>query len=119
MEFRCLVLCTPEQTAFFQKSVHQFARQEGRCPAVECFARREDLLYRLRRGSCDAVVVALQGALGMESAIGVRALDASVPLIWISDDEDFGMQSYRLRARMFLRFPVEEEQVTRALQRCV
>ena len=35
------------------------------------------------------------------SAIGVRALDASVPLIWISDDEDFGMQSYRLRARMF------------------
>ena len=113
------MLCAPEQTAFFQKSVQQFARQEGRCPAVECFARREDLLYRLRRGSCDAVVVALQGALGMESAIGVRALDASVPLIWISDDEDFGMQSYRLRARMFLRFPVEEEQVTRALQRCV
>lgn len=119
MEFRCLVLCEPEHEILFRHSVERFARREGRSPAVECFARREELLYRLRRGNCDAVVVALPGALGMESAIGVRGLDARVPLVWVSDDEGFGMQSYRLRTRMFLRFPVEEEQMAQALERCV
>ena len=119
MEFRCLLLCAPENEALLRRGIEEFSRRTGRGAVSECFARRETLLYRIRRGCCDAVLIALPGALGMESAIGVRGIDERIPLVWISDDEVFAMQSYRLKTRMFLSFPTTEKQVADALERCV
>lgn len=119
MQFHCLLLCTQEDEALLRRGVAEFSRRTGLSVVPECFSRREELLYRIRDGCCDAVLVALPGALGMESAIGVRGMDGRVPLIWISDDDVFAMQSYRLKTRMFLSSPTTEGQVADALERCV
>lgn len=118
MEFRCLGVCSAEQENVLRRGAEEFARKAGFVCAFEHFDQRDALLYRLRDGRCDAVLVDLPGALGMECALGVRELDASMPLVWISDDPCFAMQSYRLRARMFLRTPVTQHQIADALGRC-
>lgn len=119
MEFCCLGLCTPEEEAVLRRGVAEFARRRGRPAVLECFHRRELLLYRVRQGACDAALVALPGALGMEAAMGVRGMDKRLPLVWMSDDEVFAMESYRLQAQMFLLRPATEEQIADALERCV
>lgn len=118
MEFRCLGLCTEEQWPVLVRGAELFGEQTGLNLALEHFLRREDLLYRLREGRCDTAIVALPGALGMESVLGVRGLNRHLPLIWISDDEVFAMQSYRLGVQMFLRFPVTSKEVAGAMARC-
>ncbi|MEG1774383.1 MAG: hypothetical protein RR320_05980, partial [Oscillospiraceae bacterium] len=79
---------------------------------------REGLLYRLRNGPYDLVVVALPGALGMEAVLGVREKAPMIPLVWCSDDDVFALQSYRLRVTAFLRLPVDAHQAAVALNRC-
>lgn len=119
MEFLCVCLCSAEEQPALRRGLDLFIQRTGRDAALEYFVRREDLLCRIRQGGCHAAVVSLGGALGMEAAICVRSLDARLPLIWISDDEAFGLQSYRLQARMFLRFPVSSDQIAQALARCL
>lgn len=119
MQYRCLGLAGPQETDVLRRGAEAYARSTRKKLVLEPFARREDLLYRIRDGGYDAVLVALPGALGMESAMGVRAQDRSVPLIWISDDEVFALESYRLRVTLFLCLPVTTEQVTDALARCL
>lgn len=119
MRFRCLGLCEAEEETLLRLGAEEFARQAGCEMTWEGFTRREELLYRMRDGCCDAVVVALRGALGMESVLGVRDINGAVPLIWISDDAVFAMQSYRMRVDMFLQHPVTADQVARAFRVCV
>ena len=92
--------------------------QSGRdTPAnVEFFTLREDILYRLREKHFDAVVVAMGGALGMEIAIGARDQSARLPLIWVSDQKEFGMQSYRLHVKSFLVTPLNPKKLRAALE---
>lgn len=83
---------------------------------LESFALREELLYRMKETRFDAVFVAMPGALGMETVIGVRALDADTALIWASDQQEFIPESYRLRVQMFLLLPLAPGQAAAALE---
>lgn len=83
---------------------------------LEAFTLREELLYRMKETRFDAVFVAMPGALGMETAIGARALDAETALIWASDQQEFIPESYRLRVRMFLLLPLSPGQAAAALE---
>ncbi|MEG1858997.1 MAG: hypothetical protein RR193_01530, partial [Christensenellaceae bacterium] len=47
-----------------------------------------------------------------------REEDGSAAIIWISDEEAFALQSYRLRVTMFLVNPATSEQISDALNRC-
>lgn len=90
----------------------------GRALSLAVFSRREDLLYSMRARRYDAVFLALRGGYGMETAIGVRQQDPDVPLVWVSDDRELAIQSYRLRTSLFLVSPVEPPQVIEGLGRC-
>ncbi len=78
---------------------------------AEAFTRREDLLYTLKARSFDVAIVALPGAIGMETAIGAHQFAPNAALFWASDENAFIAESYRLRAAMFLSLPLVEEQV--------
>lgn len=119
MRFQCCALGVRQDEPVLHAGLLLFEQNTGRKVEWEWFERREDLLYRLRHGSCDASVIALPGALGMESAMGVREMLPRVPMIWISEDGNFAVQAYRLRVQMFLQTPVTEQQVAAALERCV
>lgn len=84
---------------------------------AEAFTRREDLLYAMRERPFNVVIVALPGAVGMETALGARKFAPDAALIWASDESAFIAESYRLRAAMFLTLPLKEEQVGEALRR--
>ena len=67
----------------------------------------------------DCVVVAMDGAAGMEAVIAARDLLRSVPVVWFSNDNGFGVQSYRLGCAYFHQKPVSPEVLSTAIAKCV
>jgi DNA-binding NtrC family response regulator len=64
------------------------------------------------------VVVLADGAAGMESVYRSRQRRPSLPVLWFSNDREFGIQSYRLECAYFSTKPVTPEKIISALRRC-
>lgn len=60
----------------------------------------------------DVVFILANGAKGMESVIATKDLCPKIPIIWFSNDKDFGAQSYRLGTDYFATKPVTNEHLT-------
>ncbi len=69
-------------------------------------------------GQAIAVIVARKGAEGMESARNARMMQPSVPLVWLSDDDGFGIESYRIGCAFFSAKEISENLLLTALKRC-
>ncbi len=117
MEFRCLGICERECLPLLEAGTARFEKSVGR-PVELTSCRDVQSFLRQAVEPWDALLIALPGAEGMETVITARRQNERVPLVWISDDEVFGVQSYRLHASMFLCLPVSEEDVAHALKRC-
>ena len=65
------------------------------------------------------VVITMDGANGMEGVIAARDMCENVPVIWFSDDNGFGVQSYRLGCAYFHKKPVSPEVLSAAIAKCV
>ena len=57
----------------------------------------------------DVVFILANGAKGMESVIATKNICTKLPIIWFSNDKDFGAQSYRLGTDYFATKPVTNE----------
>ncbi|MEA4853240.1 MAG: hypothetical protein VB082_03055 [Christensenella sp.] len=120
MEQLQIAVCTEKKmTEKISEGIGALKQSSGVRIKTDWFYRREDLLYGMRRSKYAIVLIALTGALGMEAAIGAREENAAVPLIWISDEEAFALQSYRLQTKMFLVWPVSTQQICDAFLRCM
>lgn len=73
----------------------------------------------LRDSPPGCVIVTADGAAGMEGVIAARSLLGDVPIIWFSDDGNFGAQSYRLGCTYFHVKPVSSEILSSAMAKCV
>ena len=62
--------------------------------------------------------VLADSAVGMESVYRAKGRRPNLPVFWFSDDELFGVQSYRLDCAYFSTKPVTEEKLLSALRRC-
>lgn len=82
---------------------------------VEC-DDYDQYVQELGKG-CSLVFVFAHGARGMESVIAAKNVNADVPVVWISDDKDFAVQSYRLGVAYFGVHPITHHHVSSALQR--
>lgn len=67
----------------------------------------------------ECVVVTMNGAEGMEGVIAARDLWKIVPVIWFSDDNGFGVQSYRLGCAYFHKKPISAGILSAAIAKCV
>ena len=67
----------------------------------------------------DCIVIAMDGADGMEGVIAAKNLCESVPVLWFSNDNGFGVQSYRLGCAYFHKKPVSPQILSAAIARCV
>jgi two-component SAPR family response regulator len=99
--------------------IKELERIDGIRADTDWYCRREDLLYGMRRVKYSIVVISLAGALGMEAAIGAREENSAVPIVWVSDEDAFALQSYRLHIKMFLVLPVTPQRICEALCRCM
>ena len=68
----------------------------------------DDFLRKLK-GKYDVVFILTNGAKGMESVIATKDLCPKTPIIWFSNDKDFGAQSYRLGTEYFAAKPITDE----------
>lgn len=67
----------------------------------------------------DGIVVAADGADGMEGVIAARNVWENVPILWFSDDGGFGTQSYRLGCAYFHKKPLSPQILSAAIAKCV
>ncbi len=73
----------------------------------------------LRDSPPDCIVIAMNGADGMEGVIAAKSMCETVPVIWFSDDTGFGVQSYRLGCAYFHEKPISPQHLSAAIAKCV
>ena len=78
----------------------------------------EELEQHLAQWQPTLVVVLANGAKGMECVYRSRERRPNLPVFWFSDDQAFGVQSYRLECAYFSTKPVSTEKLHRAILRC-
>ena len=85
-----------------------------------CESSYDEFLKRLK-DSQDIVFVLENGARGMESVIATKDACPHTPIVWFSNDKDFGAQSYRLGVEYFATKPITQEHlalVSKKLRLC-
>ncbi len=78
----------------------------------------DDFISGFPNEESQAVIVARRGADGMECARSARVMKPNVPLIWLSDDRGFGVESYRIGCAYFSAAPITEQILSTVLARC-
>ena len=66
----------------------------------------------------DAGVVVMKGARGLELATALRERSDDLPLLWLSDDEKFGLAAFDLGAAMLLPLNCTDRELADGLHRC-
>lgn len=64
----------------------------------------------------DLTVIISDGAEGMEAVMASKRSRPDVPAVWISDDANFAIQSYRMGCTFFGVRPVNKEMMADAIQ---
>ena len=67
----------------------------------------------------DCIVIAMDGADGMEGVIAAKSVCKNVPVLWFSNDNGFGAQSYRLGSANYQKKPVSPRVLSAAIAKCV
>lgn len=83
------------------------------------FSDYDSFIAGLKENPPQFIVITMNGANGMEGVIAAKNLFENVPVIWFSDDKDFGVQSYRLGCAYFHEKPVLPEVLSTAIAKCV
>lgn len=90
------------------------------CDQTDLFASGEAFLERFEPARYDIIFldIYMSGMTGMETARRIREEDANCSLLFVTTSPDFAIDSYDVNATYYLLKPVNEAQVTRALDRC-
>ncbi len=80
------------------------------------FPSYDDLISGLPQCGCELLIVARDGAGGMEGARAARILLPEIPIVWFSDDKGFGPESYRVGCSFFSAAPITRELLLTALR---
>ncbi len=79
----------------------------------------DSFISGLGRDAPGLIIVTADGAVGMEGVIASKNLLSNTPVVWFSEDRDFGTQSYRLGCAYFHEKPISPEVLSLALDRCI
>ena len=99
---------TANEAEILKAKITQIATAAYRRIAYRVCQRYESFVTECK--TADLIIVLADGADGME--------DRDTPVIWLSDDEGFGAQSYRLGCTYFHKKPIPLEKLKEALHKC-
>lgn len=79
----------------------------------------DEFIGIIDNGRCktDLVLVTANGAEGMEAVTASKGLRPDVAVVWISEDGNFGTQSYRLGCTYFGVKPITQDLLNNAIQK--
>lgn len=86
---------------------------------IEAHSDYDSFIAGLGGNPPDGIVVAENGANGMEGVIVAKSLHKNTPILWFSDDGGFGAQSYRLGCAFFHKKPISPDVMSAAIAKCV
>ena len=75
----------------------------------------DDFLEGLQTHIPHLVIIAKDGASGMEGVIAVKELYPQTNVFWFSDDKAFAPQSYRIGCTYFSVKPITEHSINKAM----
>ena len=110
---------TIAQFGVFQHQLEQLPQFSHRVFQFELYPDYDALVDGLRQNRFDLVCVCHDNACGMEGVIATRNILPNVPVIWFSNDEDFGSQAYRLHTDFFHAKPITPVILEMALDRAL
>ena len=110
---------TENQFQTFLSHLAHVPKYQGRFAQYAVFPDYDSLVAGLRREPFDLVFVSHDNACGMEGVIAIRNVQPNVPVIWFSNDEDFGSQAYRLHTDFFHSKPITPMILEMALNRAL
>ena len=76
----------------------------------------DELLSKLAVTAFELIIIASDGAFGMERVIATRKLCPDTKLFWFSNDKDFGAQAYRLNCNYFSVKPITDQKIAKAMK---
>lgn len=90
----------------------------GETVTVCCLNNIETMTVEMVDWDPSLIIVAADGAEGMECVYRARERRPRLPVFWFSDDRDFSVQSYRLECAYFSTKPVTADKIRSAMERC-
>ncbi len=87
----------------------------------DCFVSGEELLSNFIPGKYDLIFfdIYMEGLLGVEAAAKIRDIDTTVIFVFTTTSIGHTLESYRLKAPLYLEKPVKDEDVAEALAMAV
>ena len=110
---------TIAQFGIFHSHLETLPQFSRRFSQFELYTDYDGLVDGLRQNRFDLAFVTLDNAYGMEGVIAIRNCLPNVPVIWFSNDEDFGSQAYRLHTDFFHSKPITPMILEMALNRAL
>ena len=104
-EFMCSLAALPERCYSKMQVTH--------------YLNYDSFIAGLGESPPDVIVIAMDGADGMEGAIAAKSVCKDIQVMWFSNDNGFGVQSYRLGCAYFHKKPVPPQVLSAAIARCV
>ncbi len=104
-----------------QEQLNMLLQRNGiaeRLKTVFFYKSYDDFIVNVPNSTCNAVIIAHKGALGMQGARAAKILLHRVPIVWFSDDCGFVEESYRIGCVYFSPDTITENLLTTALKRC-
>lgn len=108
-----LALCTHFLDGDIWKERLQAA--EGNISIIDEYGSAKELLDS--RITYNAVVVAQRGVAGLQDVRLLRESGCTLPILWIADESEYALFSYRYRVTFFLLDTEEQEALCTALSR--
>lgn len=98
----------------FMDDLPELQYRQIRYTHTECY---DDFILELNNTRYEIIAILMDGAEGMEGVIASKEIYPQSSVIWISDDEGFGVQSHRLGCTFFGTKPITEELLSSAIKR--
>lgn len=83
------------------------------------YSDRKEFIEGLKVRKYNMAIIILNGIEGMETAISAREQNKNTKIAWISNENDFGMQSIRINASYFASGKLTNDIAKEAVSRCL
>ena len=106
----------PEDCAATTEVIREFYRRQGQEVEIAAYTKAYPFACDFTKGRFDMAFLAMNSPLNLDAARKTAAAAPDCPLIFVSDIDDYGLEAHRLMAVDYLRKPVTEEGVERAIE---